>query len=65
MTNYSARSKSFTAKIYYTPKGQAQITIPAPLAKMFAKPSEATFYVQDDRVIVHFTKPAEGNAEAM
>lgn len=63
MANYSARSKSFRAKIFYTPKGQAQITIPAPLVKH--KPDAVTFYAQDGRVIIKFAKPAEGNAEAV
>ncbi|WP_415282924.1 hypothetical protein [Candidatus Nitrososphaera sp. FF02] len=63
MANYSARSKSFAAKIFYTPKGQAQITIPAPLVKLFAKPCEATFYVQDGRVIIKFAEPAKNDGQ--
>jgi hypothetical protein len=64
MTKWPSRSRYFKVKIYYTPKGRAQITIPAPIIQGLAKPDFIEFSLGEDRILVDFkhdNKPASTN----
>jgi hypothetical protein len=61
MPKWSSRSAAFKVKIYYTPKGRGQITIPKPLLDGFDRPDLAVFRLVENGVRVDFTHSVSKN----
>jgi hypothetical protein len=62
MPKWSNRSIALQVRIYYTPKGRAQITIPAPLIAGFDKPEAVTFIIDNGEILVKFKHSASPGA---
>jgi hypothetical protein len=56
MTKWSGRSRQFSVKIYYTPRGRGQITIPKPILDNLGKPDTVIFTLGTSAITVDFIK---------
>ena len=61
MTKWSGRTRQYPVKIYYTPKGRGQITIPKPILDGLDRPDSVIFTLGSQFISVDFVKTRQSD----
>jgi hypothetical protein len=62
MGKWSGRSARYPVKIYYTRKGRAQITLPAPIIRELDRPDQVVFTLGPDSILIEFVHSHENES---